>query len=254
MHNRSRQPDKASWKMIQQVLPHHEATLLDGTAQSVRYGEPLRDRSGQPDNVNSQEVAKFQNFIMGSDATEFVNRMNDEVRKKTEKNVKRCKRRRRTFYNLENVYGCDDECSDIHGEEFSRQSESIMNTSDLTLKKKFDTSAKLVSEQDEIFKVDTIPWEKHSWKYLSLIGDETIINLQSTKVYVFSDSVLCLGRVHQHPKSNEAWKDKIGWITTDQSYRDYDGISGEPTEFEWNIFPGFTTLQLYGKVTDLLSR
>ena len=26
------------------------------------------------------------------------------------------------------------------------------------------------------------------------------------------------------------------------------------TEFEWNIFPGFTTLQLCGKVTDLLSR
>ena len=118
----------------------------------------------------------------------------------------------------------------------------------------FDISAKLVSEQDEIFKVDTIPWEKHSWKYLSLIGDETIINLQRAKVYVFSDSVLCLGRIHQHPKSNEAWKDRIGWITTDQSYRDYDGISGEPTEFEWNIFPGFTTLQLYGKVTDLLSR
>ena len=47
---------------------------------------------------------------------------------------------------------------------------------------------------------------------------------------------------------------RIGWITTDQSYRDYDGISGEPTEFEWNIFPGFTTLQLYGKVTDLLSK
>ena len=66
--------------------------------------------------------------------------------------------------------------------------------------------------------------------------------------------MLCLGRIHQHPQSNEAWKDRIGWITTDQSYRDYDGISGEPTEFEWNIFPGFTTLQLCGKVTDLLSR
>ena len=35
--------------------------------------------------------------------------------------------------------------------------------------------------------------EKDSWKRLSLIGDETVINLQSTKVYVFSDSVLCLG-------------------------------------------------------------
>ena len=39
----------------------------------------------------------------------------------------------------------------------------------------------------------------------------------------------------------------------DQSYRDYDGINGEPTEFEWNIFPGLTTLQLCGKVTDLVS-
>ena len=34
----------------------------------------------------------------------------------------------------------------------------------------------------------------------------------------------------------------------------FDGISGEPTEFEWNIFPGFDTLQLCGKVNDLLSR
>ena len=77
---------------------------------------------------------------------------------------------------------------------------------------------------------------------------------QRAKVFVFSDSVLCLGRVHQHPHSNEAWKDRIEGITTDKSYRDYDGINGEPTEFEWNIFPGFTTLQLCGKVTDLLSR
>ena len=66
--------------------------------------------------------------------------------------------------------------------------------------------------------------------------------------------MLCLGRVHQHPQSSEAWKDRIGWIITDESCRDYDGINGEPTEFEWNIFPGFTTLQLCGKVTDLLSR
>ena len=85
---------------------------------------------------------------------------------------------------------------------------------------------------------------------LSLIGDETVIDLQRAKVYVFSDSVLCLGRLHQHPESNEAWKERIGWIFTDKSYRDFDGINGEPTEFEWNIFPGLTALQLCGKVTD----
>ena len=253
-HDRSGQLDKASWRMVQQVRPHHDATLLDGTGQSVRYGEPLRDRSGQPDNINSQEAANSKNFIMGSDATEFVNRVSDQVRKKQKR--------------MSNVAGEGEEHSKIWGmfmavtmnaatfmgKNFQDNHHSTMNTTGLTPKKLFDISTKLVSEQDEIFNVDTIHWEKHSWKYLSLIGDETIINLQRAKVYVFSDSVLCLGRVHQHPKSNESWKDKIGWITTSQSYRDYDGISGEPTEFEWNIFPGFTTLQLYGKVTAQLSR
>ena len=40
---------------------------------------------------------------------------------------------------------------------------------------------------------------------------------------------------------------------TEKSYRDHDGIDGEPTEFECDIFPGFTTFQLCGKVNDLLS-
>ena len=142
----------------------------------------------------------------------------------------------------------------LMGKNFQNNQNSIVNTADLTLKQMFDISAKLVAGQDEISGLETIGWEKHSWKYLSLIGDERIINLQRAKVYVFSDSVLCLGKIHQNPESNEAWKKRIEWITSSQSYRDYDGISGEPTEVEWNIFPGFDTLQLYGKVTDLLSR
>ena len=132
------------------------------------------------------------------------------------------------------------------GKNFQDNQNSIVNTTDLALKKMFDISAKLVGEQDEISGLETIGWEKHSWKYLSLIGDETIINLQRAKVYVFSDSVLCLGRIHQNPESHKAWEQRIGWITSSQSYRDFDGINGEPTEFEWNIFPGFDTLQLCG--------
>ena len=54
-----------------------------------------------------------------------------------------------------------------------------------------------------------ILWGKNSWTRLSLIGDETVINLQSTKFYVFSDSVLYLGKVLQHPESNEAWNDRV---------------------------------------------
>ena len=140
------------------------------------------------------------------------------------------------------------------GKNFMDNQNSIKNSTDLTLKKMFDISEKLVSEQEEINNVDKNYWKNHSWKQLSLTGDETVVNLQRASVHVFSDSVLCLGKVHQHPKSNEAWKDRIEWIITDKSYRDYEGINGEQTEFEWNIFPGFDTLQLYGKVTDLLSR
>ena len=94
------------------------------------------------------------------------------------------------------------------GKNFQNNRNSIANTTDLTLKHMFDISTKLVSEQDDISGLETIGWENHSWKYLSLIGDERIINLQRAKVYVFSDSVLCLGRIHQNPESNEAWEEK----------------------------------------------
>ena len=80
-----------------------------------------------------------------------------------------------------------------------------------------------------------------------------IINLQSTKVYVFSDSVLCLRKVLQHPECNEAWKNRVAGVRVERSYRDYDAVSGETTEFEWNIFPGFTTLQLCDRISDFLS-
>ena len=258
-YDRSGRPDKTSWRMVRNVRPGHEEILLDGTAQSVRNGETLRDRSGRLDNINSQEVARPQNFVMGNDETElelsvdsrsFVNRVNDQVRKRQKR--------------ISNAAGDGEEHSMIWrmfmvvtmesavfmGKNFQNQHNSIVNTADLTLKQMFDISAKLVAEQDEISGLETIGWEKHSWKYLSLIGDERIINLSRTKVYVFSDSVLCLGRIHQNRESNTAWEEMIEWITSSQSYRDFDGINGEPTEFEWNIFPGFDTLQLCGKVKD----
>ena len=90
-YDRPGRPDKTSWRMVQQVRPHHEGTLLDGTAQSVGYGGILRDRSGQPDNINSQEEARPQQFVIGNDETElelsvesrsFVNKVNDQVRKR----------------------------------------------------------------------------------------------------------------------------------------------------------------------------
>ena len=44
-----------------------------------------------------------------------------------------------------NVYDCNDEFSDIHGKNFQDNQNSIVNTTDLTWKKMFDISAKLIS-------------------------------------------------------------------------------------------------------------
>ena len=57
----------------------------------------------------------------------------------------------------------------------------------------FEISEQLILEQsDGIFGVSQISWESSPWKQLSLVNYEEIISLSRAKVYVFSDSVLCL--------------------------------------------------------------
>ena len=103
-----------------------------------------------------------------------------------------------------------------------------------------------MSEQDELSGLETLGWENHSWKFMSLIGDESVINLQRAKVYVFSVSVLCLGKIHENPQSNDAWEDRLGWFKSSLVYRNFDRIDGEPMEFECNA------LQLSEEVKSLL--
>ena len=93
---------------------------------------------------------------MESDAAEFVNTVNDQVQKRQKM--------------MSNVAGSGEEHSIIWrmfmaatmnaatfmGKIFQDNQNSIMNTTDLTLKKMFDISANLVGEQDEIFNVEKI--------------------------------------------------------------------------------------------------
>ena len=127
-----------------------------------------------------------------------------------------------------------------------------MNTEDLTLKQMFDVTAQLVNDQDEIHGLDKTHWE-NSWKRLSLISDETVINLQSTKAYVFSDSVLCFGRILQHPDSNEAWKNRIAGSNPRKATEIMMVSMESRLNSSGKIFSGLTTLQFCGKVSDLFS-
>ena len=97
-------------------------------------------------------------------------------------------------------------------------------------------------------------WENSPWKQLSLVNDEEVIGLSHAQVYVFSDSVLCLGKVNQNPASSTGCEDQLGWFKDSPQYRTLDTIDGEPMEFEWNIFPGFTTLQLVQEVQQFMNK
>ena len=203
----------------------------------------IHDRSGQFDSANFQEVADSEIFVMGSDAAEFVDKVKDQVRNRQKRMSNVAESGEEHSIKWRMFMATTLTAATFMGKNFSTIQSFIMNSEDLALKQMFDVTAKLVGEQDEINNSDNIHWRKNSWKRLSLIGVETVINLQSTKVYVFSDSVLCLGRILQHPESNEAWKKRIAGVMAEKSCRDYVSINGVPTEFEWNIFPGFTTLQ-----------
>ena len=116
-HDRSGKPDKTSWDMMQQVAPHREEPLLGGNAHSARYGEMIHDGWGKPEKLNHQEEANSENFVMGSDATEFVNKLKEQERNRQKmSNVAESGEEHSII--LWNVHGCDDECSDIHGKEF----------------------------------------------------------------------------------------------------------------------------------------
>ena len=100
----------------------------------------------------------------------------------------------------------------------------------------------MIAEQsDEIHGVNTINSEHSSWKYLSSIVDEDVVSLSHTKVYVFSDSVSCLGKMSEYPLSNIVWEDKLTWFKSSSQYRALDTIDGD-------------RMQLCNKVQEFLSK
>ena len=202
------------------------------------------------DEMNSYAEAESE-LSLGSRS--FLHRVNDQVRKRQKQSSNDATKDSDKHSVIWRMFLSSTlQASVFMGKNYSDNWHSIKNTGkDLTMKQMFDISEKLISEQsDEISGVNPINWEDSSWKHLSLIGDEEVISLPHSKVYVFSDSVLCLGKMNENPQSNIAWEDRLTWFKSSSQYRTLDTIDGEPMEY----FPGFTTLQLCHKVQELLSR
>ena len=148
------------------------------------------------------------------------------------------------------------EASVFMGKSYSDNLHSIKNTGEnLTLKQMFETSEQLILEQSGgIFVVSQISWENSPWKKLSLVSDEEVISLSHAKVYVFSDSVLCRGKVNQNPTSNTAWERQLDRFKDSSQYRTLDTIDRRTDEVRVEYFPGFTTLQLVQKVQKFVNK
>ena len=71
------------------------------------------------------------------------------------------------------------------------------------------------------------------------------------QTYVCAASVLCLGGISTVPI--QAWKDKIKWYLETRYLKDLDRIDEEPMEFQWKIFPGFTTSRILDEVQKMMA-
>ena len=196
------------------------------SSQEWKPDELMEDRTGQPV-VNAQHTDKF---IVENDNMDSYTGADSEISlesrsaKEAVPIFKRFyyKRQRQTLCDMGNVYVIYITSICIHGENYSDNLHSI---------KKYRRSH---NETDV----------RHIW--------EIVISL--SHIYVFSDSVLCLGKMNENPQSNYAWEDRLMRLKFSSEYRIFDTIDGEPMEFQWNIFPGFTTLQLCNKVQEFMSK
>ena len=117
----------------------------------------------------------------------------------------------------------------------------------------FHISEKLVSEQEEIHNCGQNSLEEsHSWKQLSSIGDDEPLSIFNAPKSTSSQILCCVLErfIHIRNPTKLGRKGLKGSSLTKAT----ETVKESTTEFEWNIFPGSPTLQLCGKVTDLLSR
>ena len=61
--------------------------------------------------------------------------------------------------------------------------------------------------------------------------------MSKAKVHVYSDAVLCLGKMHRHPEARVKWERTTPIFPEFPINRELVAIDGEPFEFELRFFP-----------------
>ena len=109
----------------------------------------------------------------------------------------------------------------------------------------FRETEKPVGGQTETTGINLINFQDLKWMSTSLLHSRAY-QYSTAKAHVFSDSVL-LG-----DDPVESWRSKIQWYSGNNYFKDLNRIDGQPMEFEWKIFPGFTTVGILNQIQQMM--
>ena len=87
----------------------------------------------------------------------------------------------------------------------------------------FIETGKLIREQKEITGVNTMNFKELTWMSTTSLYSK-VYQITNAKTYVFSDTVLCVGKVEDDPVAT--WKSKIEWYSENNHFKDMNRIDG----------------------------
>ena len=203
------------------------------SSQERKYGEmsgtstvrPVSNKLVIDDDMDS-DTATESNLSLRSRS--FLNRVNDRFRKILDHSSKDAMQDIDKHSLVWRMFVSSTlEASVFMGKNYSDNLHSI---------KKYRKQSHFEADVRHIWAVDTgtIRWdfwsvsnqlENSPWKQISLVNDdEEVLSLSHAKVYIFSDSVLCLGKVNQNPISNTFWQEQLGLFKDSAQYRTLDNL------------------------------
>ena len=137
------------------------------------------------------------------------------------------------------------------GKDYDKNLRFVKNYLWKTTGQLFRETEKLISGQTEITDINLINFQDFRWVSTRLLHSRAY-QYSTAKVYVFSDSVLCLGKMRDNPF--ESWKKQIQRYSDNDYFSELSRIDGQLLEFEWKIFPGFTSMAILNEIQQMMGK
>ena len=97
-------------------------------------------------------------------------------------------------------------------------------------------------------------WCDDTWKHISPLC-ETVGKLTNTTLYVFTDSVLCLGGgCQEYPGPMNAWETLIEFSVQSKEYRELHDLTRHPAQFDRRISPERTTTKILQELKTMMAK